>query len=151
MEKPIGGVMRNQYVVLALVATSTFWGGLAAAQGGPGSPPPGSGGGTDSPVIDSINFSGNSEVTTAQLAQAMALKPGDKISKEKMKSDLDHIVAVYRKAGHNLSVSPDISHPAPGHVAIEIKIDESGTAGDAGAAPGAGGGGAPPGGGPPPK
>lgn len=133
--------------MLVAVLCGTAWSGVSIAQGPPGGAPP-SAGAQDSPVIDKIQFTGNTEVSSAELAKVMKLKAGDTISREKMHADLDSIVALYRKKGHNLSVSPDISHPADGHVAINIKIDESGTAGDAGAAPSGGGGGPP--GGPPP-
>lgn len=98
----------------------------------------------DAPVIDAIHFSGNTKLTSAALAQAITLKAGEPIAKDKVKAALDRIVASYRAGGYNLSVSPDISHPAAGHVVVTFKIDESGISGDAGPAPGPGGGGAPP-------
>ncbi|HTP38149.1 MAG TPA: POTRA domain-containing protein [Steroidobacteraceae bacterium] len=113
------------------------------------------------PVIDSVSYSGNSKVSTAELAQGATLKAGMNISKEGMKSELDRVIAIYKKHGLDLAVSPDIQHPADGHVTVTLKIDENGHGGDAGAAPGGGagappggappGGAPPPGGGPPPK
>lgn len=104
--------------------------------------PPVASGAADAPVIDSIKFSGNTKLSDDQLGKTVQLKVGATLSREKMKADLDRIVAAYRKAGYDLSVSPDIAHPAAGHVAITFKIDESGTAGDAGPAAAAPGGGA---------
>lgn len=141
--------LMSRLTVTALLSTCAWQTQVDAQAPPPGGPPAGASG-TDSPVIDAITFSGNTEISSAQLASAMKLKAGDRISREAMKTDLRRIVALYRKDGHNLSVSPDISHPSVGHVAITIKIDEKGTGGDAGAAPGGGPGGPPPGGAPPP-
>lgn len=144
---PRAGAVGAVSAVMLLCVSA--WGINAVAQGAPPGAPPG-GAATDSPIIDSIAFSGNTELSSAALSGAIKLKAGDKLSREAMKADLGRVVALYRTAGHNLSVSPDISHPAAGHVAIVIKIDEHGTAGDAGAAPGGGPGGPPPGASPPP-
>lgn len=111
--------------------------------GGPGGAPPAAGAATDSPLVDSIAFSGNTKLSAAALSKDAKLKVGDKLSRENMKAEIERIVALYRKSGYNLSISPDIQHPADGHVTITFKIDENGTAGDAGAAPGGGGGGPP--------
>jgi len=79
----------------------------------------------DSPVIDDIKFVGNTRVSVAQLRDVLKLKVGDIFSRAKMKADLNRIITLYRTKGYDLSVSPDIAHPAVGHVTITIKLDES--------------------------
>lgn len=103
------------------------------------------------PVIDSVSYSGNAKISTAELVRDATLKAGMNISKEGMQGELQRVIAIYKKHGLDLAVSPDIQHPADGHVTVTLKIDENGHGGDAGAAPGGGGGGGgpPPGGGPP--
>ena len=120
-----------------LLALSPF--GLAQA------PPANAGANVpDAPIIDDIKFAGNTLFSGERLATEIQLKQGAALSREKMKADLDRLVALYRGRGHNLSISPDIGHPAPGHVSITFKIDEHGVSGDAGPAPPAGGAGPPP-------
>lgn len=127
--------------------------------GGPGAPMgPGAGGQPEAnpPIIDSVNYAGNTKLSSAVLAQGSTIKPGVQVSRELVKGEIDRIVDLYRKAGYDLAISPDIQHPAVGHVTITFRIDESGkggNAGPAGASPGGGAPGGPPPGGaaPPPK
>jgi hypothetical protein len=129
--------------------------------GGPGGPPgapmgPGSGGQPEAnpPIIDSVSYAGNTKFSSAVLAQGSTIKPGVAVSRELVRGEIDRIVGVYKNAGYDLAISPDIQHPAAGHVAITFRIDESGKGGNAGPAPAspgaAGPGGAPPAGAPPP-
>jgi hypothetical protein len=133
-------------VSLALVVTAT------SAQQGPGpSGGPQAQGETTPPVIDSIAYVGNSEISTATLAVGSSLKPGILVSKQLVGAEIERILAVYKKAGYDLALSPRIDHPAAGHVTIKFLIDENGKGGEAGAAPGRPGGGVPaPGSAPPP-
>jgi hypothetical protein len=121
---------------------------------------PGPGGAPEAnpPVIDSVSYAGNTKLSSALLAQGSTIKPGAHVSRELVGGEIDRIVGLYKKAGYDLSISPDIQHPAAGHVAITFRIDESGKGGNSGPAtgpPGAGGGpppsGPPPAGAPPPR
>lgn len=88
------------------------------------------------PVIDHVTFRGNAEIPDAAIAGAIALKSGTALAgPAAVKADIDRIVALYRVRGFDLAVSPDIEHPAPGHLTIAYLIDEKGHGGDAGAAP----------------
>jgi len=127
--------------------------------GAPGSPMgPGPAGQPEAnpPVIDSVGYAGNTKFSSAVLAQGSTIKPGVRVSRELVGGEIDRIVGVYKKAGYDLAISPDIQHPAAGHVSITFRIDEGGKGGNSGPAatsPGAGGpppAGAPPAGAPPP-
>jgi hypothetical protein len=108
------------------------------------------------PVIDSIAYQGNKKIATEVIAKDAAIKAGVKINKEMVGGEIQRIVALYKKSGYDLSVSPDIQHPADGHVTVTFLINEDGKGGDGGAAPGGppggaagrGAGGPPPGGAP---
>jgi outer membrane protein assembly factor BamA len=109
------------------------------------------------PVIDSVSYAGNTKLSNTLLAQGSTIKPGAHVSKELVGGEIDRIVSLYKKAGYELSISPDIQHPAAGHVAITFRIDESGKGGNSGPAAGSPSAGAgpppsdpPPGGTPPP-
>jgi hypothetical protein len=128
--------------------------------GGPGSPMgPGPAGQPEAnpPVIDSVSYSGNTKLSSAALAQGSTITPGLMVSRALVGGEIDRIVGLYKKAGYDLAISPDIQHPAAGHVTITFRIDESGRGGNSGpaaASPGAGIGappGPPPAGGPPPS
>jgi len=146
---------------LAFALTLTLYVISAHAQQGPGGPGepgeppgapmgPGAGGQPEAnpPMIDSVSYAGNTKLTSAVLAQGSTIKPGVKISRELVGGEIDRIVGLYKKAGYDLAIAPDIQHPAAGHVAITFRIDENGKGGNAGPAPGAPGAGGP--GGPPP-
>jgi hypothetical protein len=152
-------IVRN----LAFGLTLALYVMSAQAQQGPGGPGgpgasmgPGAGGQPEAnpPVIDSVNYAGNAKLSSAVLAKDSTIKPGAQISKELVGGEIDRIIGLYKKAGNDLAISPDIQHPTAGHVAITFRIDENGKGGNAGPAPGApapgGPGGAPPAGGPPP-
>lgn len=133
-------------VVFALGAAAQAPGGAPPA----GGPPSGmSAPGADQPeanppVIDSVTVQGNNKITTAALMKDTTIKLGVKVSKPLVRGELDRITAVYKKAGYDMSVAPDIAHPADGHVTITFKIDENGKGGNAGPAPAAGSAGSPP-------
>lgn len=104
------------------------------------------------PVIDSFTYAGNKKITTAGLSKDSTMKTGVKITKAMVGGEIERIIALYKKAGYDLAISPDIQHPADGHVTVTFKIDENGKGGNAG--PVAGGAGGPPpsdAGGPPPS
>ena len=149
---------------LALVLTLALFITNAHAQQGPaesgrpsGTPvDQGAGGQPDAnpPIIDSVIYAGNTKLSSALLAQGSTIRPGAKVSRELVGGEIDLVIGLYKKAGYDLAISPDIQHPAAGHVAITFRIDESGMGGNAGPAPAspgaAGPGGTPPAAAPPP-
>jgi Surface antigen variable number repeat len=100
---------------------------------------------TNPPLIDSVSYRGNQKIATELLAKDSAIKPGIAISRPLVGGEIQRIVALYKQSGFDLSVSPDIAHPADGHVTVTFVIDEAGKGGNGGAAPGG-----PRAGGPPP-
>jgi hypothetical protein len=146
-----GKFMRlRKLVLIAALATGASATTIAQAPP-PGAPPGGAppqAAEANPPVIDSIAYQGNKKIATAVIAKDAAIKAGVKINKDMVGGEIQRIVALYKKSGYDLSVSPDIAHPADGHVTVTFIINEDGKGGDGGAAPG-GPGGSPPGGGPP--
>jgi hypothetical protein len=145
--------LRNLILFTAVMAifalTAVAQGPAGAPPGGPGGPP--SSGGNAKVVVGKISFKGNTKFTEAELLKVAALKVGDPMSPELIKSALNRLIAYYRSHGANLSVSPNID-PSTGHAMIQFVIDENGTQGDAGSFQSDGGSapsGAPPAGGPP--
>jgi hypothetical protein len=135
--------MKALHTSLLFFALSALF--IQANAQAPAGPPPGAGMGAPAgagqteakpPVIDSFKYEGNTKISTAALLQDTGMKVGVTISKELVGGELQRIVALYKAAGHEMAVSPDIQHPADGHVTVTFKINENGKGGDAGAAPG---------------
>jgi hypothetical protein len=127
--------------VMAALAAATV-----AAQAPPGAPmSPGAAEATP-PLIDAVSYSGNHKISTAVLTKDSSIEAGVPISRALVGNEIKRVIALYRQAGLDLSISPNIQHPAAGHVTVEFQIDENGKGGDSGAAPA----GTPPGAGPPP-
>ena len=135
--------MSYKKLKLLTVSTAALFFVSAHAQMPPreGPPPEGMGGPggmaaeTNPPVIDAFSFEGNRKISTQALLKDSSIEPGMTISKQLVGGEIQRIVALYNMAGYDLAISPDIQHPADGHVVITFKIDENGSGGDAGAAP----------------
>lgn len=81
------------------------------------------------PVIDSIEIKGSTKFTADQMMKVLTMKVGDKISRTKVKDSCNNIAALYQKQGGDAAVSPNITHPAEGHVQVYLTVDESGKGG----------------------
>jgi len=97
----------------------------------PGDPPQGSQPGagaeeTNPPVIDSIEIKGSTKFTADEMMKVLTMKVGDTISRTKVKDSCNNIAALYQKKGGDGAVSPNITHPAEGHVKVYLTVDESG-------------------------
>jgi len=153
-------MLRHQYefsgLALAAIVGALLIASLGWTQSPPPGPPPGpmaGPGAADSspPLIDAVSYSGNHRISTAKLEKESVIKLGAPISRALVGDEIRRVIALYKQAGLDLSISPNIQHPAAGHVTVEFQINEEGKGGDSGAAPagGAAGGGPPPGGGSP--
>jgi Surface antigen variable number repeat len=98
-----------------------------------GGPPQGASGAeaeeTNPPVIDSIEIKGSTKFTADQMMKVLTMKVGDTISRTKVKDSCNNIAALYQKQGGDAAVSPNITHPAEGHVQVVLTVDESGKGG----------------------
>jgi hypothetical protein len=111
-----------------------------SAPGGPpqggasGGPPQGGAPGaeaeeTNPPVIDSITIKGSTKFTADQMMKVLTMQVGATISRTKVKDSCNNIAALYQKQGGDAAVSPNITHPADGHVVVTLTVDESGKGG----------------------
>lgn len=88
------------------------------------------------PVIDSFVITGATRFSDAQLKAALTQHVGDKVHVENVQADLRAIAALYASGPFSeqwsgfalvtpaVTVTPDISHPAEGHVAIKYVVAE---------------------------
>jgi hypothetical protein len=95
------------------------------------------------PVIDAINITGAKKIAAKDILAGISMKVGQKISRTLVKTTCNEIAAMYLKKGGDAAVTPDITHPADGHVVVQLIVDESGKGGFLWPAPGSSGGGAP--------
>jgi hypothetical protein len=123
--------------------------GISIAQpgGSPQGAPADQGEEANPPVIDSIKITGATKIATKDILAGISMKVGQKISRTLVKNTCNEIAAMYQKKGGDAAVTPDITHPADGHVVVELIVDENGKGGflwpATGKSGGAPGGGAP--------
>jgi len=136
--------MFNKSTAMAATLMTALLLSLAAAAAGPDAMAPAPGATTALPKIadavdpkndtlpirvNSVNIYGNTRIATSQLLQAIAIKPGDLMAKDKMGAALDSIVAQYRARGWDVAVRPRVSHPKQNFVDVNFLIDEQGSGG----------------------
>ena len=121
-------------VAVSVVAQNAPPSGGPPSGSAPGGPPqaaaPGAGAEeANPPVIDSIEIKGSTKFTAEQMMKVLTMKVGDTISRTKVKDSCNAIAALYQKQGGDAAVSPNITHPAEGHVQVYLTVDESGKGG----------------------
>ena len=133
------------------VAFSNF--SIAQGGGPPQGAPPNEAPEANPPVIDSIHITNARKVSTEDILTGISMKVGAKISRPMVKTACNEIAAMYQKKGSDAAVTPNITHPADGHVVVELIVDENGKGGFLFPGPGSAGPGGPggaPNGTPPP-
>jgi len=81
------------------------------------------------PTIDAIHITGASKFSEKYLLSNISMRTHGKISRILVKNSCNEIAAIYQKKGSDAAVTPNITHPADGHVVVELKVDESGKGG----------------------
>ncbi len=77
------------------------------------------------PLVRDITFSGNSEITTDKLRDALTFKPRSFFDKAKVSSSIDKIIDMYKEKGYyNVKATYDLEPIATMEVNVEIKITE---------------------------
>ena len=76
--------------------------------------------------LDKITFEGNKQMSSEKIAGAIKLKPGDVINDQNVTATTQAIVALYKKAGIGVKVTPSPSYPQPNHVIVDYQIVETG-------------------------
>lgn len=81
----------------------------------------------ENPMINRVNFEGNSEVKDADLAKEVELRERMMFTRAKVQSDVQRVVALYRRTGYfNVSVSPKIIRLPENRVDLVFEINEGG-------------------------
>jgi outer membrane protein insertion porin family len=79
----------------------------------------------ENPMINRVNFEGNSAVKDADLAKEVELRERTMFTRAKVLSDVNRIIAVYRRAGYySVTVSPKIIKLPQNRVDLVFEINE---------------------------
>ncbi|WP_428390605.1 POTRA domain-containing protein [Lichenicoccus sp.] len=75
--------------------------------------------------LDKVTFEGNKRMSSDKIAAAIKLKPGDVVNEQNVTATAQAIVALYKKAGIGVKVTPSPSYPQPNHVILDYRIAET--------------------------
>jgi outer membrane protein insertion porin family len=79
----------------------------------------------ENPMINQVNFEGNSEVKDADLAKEVELRERMMFTRAKVLSDVNRIIGVYRRSGfYSVKVSPKIIRLPQNRVDLVFEIQE---------------------------
>ena len=79
----------------------------------------------ENPMINQVNFEGNSQVKDADLAKEVELRERMMFTRAKVLSDVNRIIAVYRRSGYySVTVSPKIIRLPQNRVDLVFEINE---------------------------
>ena len=79
----------------------------------------------ENPMINQVNFEGNKEVKDTDLAKEVELRERMMFTRAKVLSDVNRIIAVYRRAGYySVKVSPKIIRLSDNRVNVVYEINE---------------------------
>lgn len=79
----------------------------------------------ENPMINQVNFEGNKEVKDTDLAKEVELRERTMFTRAKVMSDVNRIIAVYRRAGfYSVTVSPKIIRLPQNRVDLVFEINE---------------------------
>ncbi|MCA3554082.1 outer membrane protein assembly factor BamA [Aestuariivirga sp.] len=81
----------------------------------------------ENPMVNEVNFEGNRAVKDADLAKEVELRERMMFTRAKVLSDVNRIIAVYRRAGYySVKVSPKIIRLPENRVNVVYEINEGG-------------------------
>jgi outer membrane protein insertion porin family len=81
----------------------------------------------ENPMINRVNFEGNSEIKDAALAKEVELHERMMFTRAKVQSDTARVIALYRRSGYySVTVSPKIIRRSQNRVDLVYEIHESG-------------------------
>ena len=79
----------------------------------------------ENPMINRVNFEGNSEVKDADLAKEVELQERMMFTRARVQSDVQRVIALYRRTGYfNVKVSPKIIRLPENRVDLVFEIKE---------------------------
>ena len=74
--------------------------------------------------VDRVTFEGNKQVSSDKIASAITLRPGDAVNEARVSSNMQAILALYKKANVGVQITPGASYPQPNHAVVDYRIEE---------------------------
>jgi outer membrane protein assembly factor BamA len=74
--------------------------------------------------LDRVTFEGNKQIKSNIIGSAITLKPGDAVDDAEVRASQQAIMALYKKAGIGVKITPGASYPQPNHAIVDYRIEE---------------------------
>ena len=74
--------------------------------------------------VDRVTFEGNKQIQTDTIQSAITLKPGDPVDSAKVSANMQAILALYKKAGVGVQITPSATYPQANHAVVDYRIEE---------------------------
>ncbi len=76
--------------------------------------------------VDKVTVEGNSLITTEAIDSVITLRPGDTVDEAKVTTNMQAILALYKKKNVGAQIMPSATYPQPNHAIVDYKITEKG-------------------------
>ncbi len=73
---------------------------------------------------DKVTFEGNKQVKSDAIASVITIQPGAKLDEAMVSSNMQAILALYKKANVGVEITPSASYPQPNHAIVDYRIQE---------------------------
>lgn len=73
---------------------------------------------------DRVTFEGNKQITSGAIQSVITIKPGDPVDEAKVSTNMQAIMALYKKAGIGVQITPGATYPQPNHAIVDYRIQE---------------------------
>jgi outer membrane protein assembly factor BamA len=74
--------------------------------------------------VDRVAIEGNKQIKSEAIQSAITLKPGDPLDEAKVSANMQAILALYKKAGIGVQITPSATYPQPNHAILGYRIQE---------------------------
>lgn len=73
---------------------------------------------------DRVTFEGNKQIKSDAIQSAITLKPGEPVDEARVSANMQAILALYKKAGIGVQITPSATYPQPNHAIVDYRIQE---------------------------
>ena len=73
---------------------------------------------------DRVTFEGNKQITSGAIQSVITIKPGDPVDEARVSTNMQAIMALYKKANIGVQITPGATYPQPNHAVIDYRIQE---------------------------
>lgn len=74
--------------------------------------------------VDKVTFEGNKQIKSEAIQSVIMLRPGDPVDEKAVSANMQAILALYKKAGTGVQITPNATYPQPNHAIVDYQIVE---------------------------